>query len=57
MAKAFNLHKCWYHSGNFPHYDIPKKRIEEITAACTVISTRELLQIIKNSCLYNKINI
>ena len=32
MAEDLGIKKCWYHSGDKPHYDIPKKRIQEITA-------------------------
>lgn len=52
MAKDLKIPRWWYHKGNHPHYDIPKKRIDEITAKCEVISSREILMIIKNS--YNK---
>ncbi len=47
MAQELNIDKCWYHAGRFPHYDIPKKRIKEITNRCTLISSRELLTLIK----------
>jgi len=49
MAKSLNIKRCWYHAGKFPHYDIPKRRIEEITNKCVLIGTRELLAIIKNA--------
>jgi len=48
MAEDLQIDKGWYHEGNFPHYDIPKHRIEEITNKCKVITTRQLLTIIKN---------
>ncbi len=47
MARELNINECWFHSGRFPHYDIPKKRISEIQKKTTVISSRELLMIIK----------
>jgi hypothetical protein len=47
MAEDLGIKKCWYHAGKFPHYDIPKKRIEEITAKCEVIDSKELLLKIK----------
>ena len=47
MAEDLGIKKCWYHAGKFPHYDIPKKRIEEITAKCEVIDSKDLLNIIK----------
>lgn len=43
MAKILNIKKCWFHNSNHPHYDIPKKRIEEIYSKCTLISSKELL--------------
>lgn len=51
MANELNIHSCWYHGGRFPHYDIPKMRRAEITARCTLISSRELLAIIKKERL------
>lgn len=48
MAEALNIKRCWYHKGKFPHYDIPKKRIEEIKAKCEVIDSKQLLTKIKN---------
>lgn len=52
MAKIFGISKHWYHAGNkfqHPHYDIPKKRVAEIMAKCTVITQRELLEKIKRA--------
>ena len=42
MAKDLNIKKCWFHKD---HYDIPKKRIEEITAKCVVVSDRDIVNI------------
>lgn len=47
MANFLSLKRCWYHKGNYPHYDIPKKRIEEIKAKCEIIDSKVLLTIIK----------
>ena len=44
MAQNLNIKKCWFHKN---HYDIPKRRIEEITAKCTLIDSKELIKIIK----------
>lgn len=44
MATELNIHKCWFHKN---HYDIPKKRIEEIKNKCTIISSKEIVKIIK----------
>jgi Protein of unknown function (DUF4031) len=46
MARELNICKCWYHnSSNHPHYDIPKRRIAEITARCRVVTSFDLLAI------------
>jgi hypothetical protein len=42
MAKQLDINPCWFHK---THYDIPKKRIEEIL----VTSTRNII-LIKNGC-------
>ena len=53
MARDLGIKRCWYHSSaRFPHYDIPKRRIEEITSRCTLVSSRDILSIIKGT--YNR---
>ena len=48
MAETLDIKRCWFHaSATFKHYDIPKRRIAEITAKCTLVSTRDILTIIK----------
>ena len=47
MAKDLNIKKCWYHTGIYKHYDIPKKRIEEIKQRCIVVESKEILKIIR----------
>lgn len=48
MAENLNIKRCWFHSGSkYPHYDIPKRRIQEITSKCEVITTQEILKKIK----------
>ena len=44
MAKTLDINKCWFHKN---HYDIPKKRIEEIEKKCRIIDTRLIVDIIK----------
>ena len=44
MADDLNIKRCWFHKN---HYDIPKRRIDEIKAKCCVVSSREILIIIK----------
>jgi hypothetical protein len=49
MAKDLNIKKCWFHNKvNKWHYDIPKTRIEEIQAKCIIVSSKEILKIIKH---------
>lgn len=48
MAVNLRIPLSWFHGGSKPHYDIPKKRVEEIQRFCTVVRPREILKIIKN---------
>ena len=52
MADDLDISRVWFHVGNLPHYDIPKKRIAEITAKCEIVTSREIVQIIKQSSLF-----
>lgn len=57
MAKELNIKRCWYHSkSNYPHYDIPKRRIAEIQAQCEVVSPSTILTIIKEAQNENQSN-
>lgn len=48
MARVLSINRCWFHaSPRFPHYDIPKKRLSEIAAKTTVVSSRMILKICK----------
>lgn len=48
MAKDLNINRAWFHNKKgYEHYDIPKMRIEEIQNKCNIISSKELLTIIK----------
>lgn len=48
MAEDLGIARCWFHRGaRYPHYDMPRYRIEEISARCTVVSSREILRIVK----------
>lgn len=44
MADLLHIKRCWFHKN---HYDIPKKRIQEIESQCIIISTKALARIIK----------
>ncbi len=45
MAVDLNIKRCWFHKN---HYDIPKKRIEEIKAKCIVVDRRNIFEIIQS---------
>lgn len=45
MAAELGIHRCWFHRD---HYDIPKRRIAEITAQCEVVSSKEIVQIARS---------
>jgi len=45
MVEDLNIKKCWFHKN---HYDIPKKRIKEIQEKCSIITSREIVKLIKN---------
>ena len=44
MAEDLRIKRCWFHKN---HYDIPKRRIEEIEAKCAVVSTKRIVEIIR----------
>lgn len=46
MANDLAIKKCWFHKN---HYDIPKKRIEEIKSKCVIVNSKEIINIIKES--------
>lgn len=50
MAEELGIKRCWFHnSKDHLHYDIPKRRIAEIQARCTVVSSRDILKIMKGT--------
>jgi len=51
MAKELGIKRCWFHNGRYPHYDIPKRRIEEILARedVTVVDGHDVLRICKGA--------
>jgi hypothetical protein len=49
MAEQLGIKRCWFHPGKLPHYDIPKKRIEEIQAKCERVSSKKVLQIVRST--------
>jgi FMN phosphatase YigB (HAD superfamily) len=44
MARNLDIKRCWFHRD---HYDIPKKRIAEIEAKCEIVSSKEIVKIIR----------
>jgi hypothetical protein len=42
MADDLGIKRCWFHKD---HYDIPKRRIEEISARCEIVSSKEIVRI------------
>ncbi len=42
MAEELGIKRCWFHKD---HYDIPKRRIEEIKNKCTVVSKETIVYI------------
>lgn len=44
MAEDLGIKKCWFHKD---HYDIPKRRIAEITAKCEIVDGREIVKIVR----------
>lgn len=45
MADELNIKRCWFHKN---HYDIPKKRIQEIEKQCQIVSSKEIVEIIRS---------
>lgn len=45
MAEVLGIKRCWFHK---THYDIPKRRIKEITEKCILVDTKEIIKIIKD---------
>lgn len=48
MAEDLGINRCWFHGGDKAHYDIPKRRIKEIQSKYITVSSRKILEIIKN---------
>jgi hypothetical protein len=47
MAVVLGIKRCWYHGGARPHYDIPKRRLQEIAGRSHVVPSRVILRITK----------
>lgn len=46
MAETLEIKRHWFHKDTKPHYDIPKRRIEEISKKCVKISSSQIVTII-----------
>jgi tetraacyldisaccharide-1-P 4'-kinase len=46
MARELNIKPCWFHKD---HYDIPKKRIDEITDKCLLTTSKIIVEIINGA--------
>jgi hypothetical protein len=58
MADTLGIARNWFHSKkkhNLNHYDIPKRRIQEITAQCTLVSEYDIVKIIRGTYSLNDI--
>lgn len=49
MAERLGIKRCWFHRGRLAHYDVPKMRRAEIAARTIVVSSRDILRIIKGT--------
>ena len=45
MADELQIKRCWFHSD---HYDLPVRRKVEIEKLCTIVSSKEIVRIIKS---------
>lgn len=46
MAEVLEIKRHWFH-GN--HYDMPKRRIEEITKRCIKVRSRDIIKIMNGN--------
>ena len=44
MSEELDVKKCWFHK---THYDIPKRRVEEIKDKCKTVTEKEIVEVIK----------
>lgn len=45
MAEDLGIKRCWFHGKPYAHYDVPKKRIDEIAAKCELVSPKRIVHI------------
>jgi len=46
MAEDLEIKRCWFHKN---HYDIPKRRVDEIENLCIIVSSKDIVRIIRGS--------
>lgn len=46
MAEDLGIKRCWFDGD---HYDIPKRRIDEIQSKAEVVSSKRILKILKRN--------
>jgi hypothetical protein len=49
MAADLGIKRCWYHAGDKPHYDVPKRMMSKIGEVATLVSPREILKIVNGN--------
>ena len=45
MAEQLGIKRCWFHATPYPHYDIPKRRVDEIEERCMIVSPKDIVRI------------
>jgi FMN phosphatase YigB (HAD superfamily) len=49
MAEDLGIKRCWFHKD---HYDIPKRRIQEIAKKATLVTPKEIASIVNRYGLH-----
>lgn len=50
-CEAVGIKRCWFHKGSrFPHYDIPKRRRGQEFMGARVVTSREIVALMKAPC-------
>jgi hypothetical protein len=49
MAEDLEIGRHWFHKGKLAHYDIPKSRMKELMDLCELVSSKDIVHIIKGS--------
>jgi hypothetical protein len=44
MAEMLGIKRCWFHKD---HYDVPKTKLDEMLWRCNIVSSREIVKIIR----------